>query len=342
MLEDLAIRQKGPAPRRPCYEPPDTTLIIEMSTDFRVLTLVILLVAPVSAGAQNTTPWGDPDLQGIWTNQTPVPLERPEQLAGKAFFTTEESAEFERAALARLLGLTAAQVPFSGELNEIWLEAQEGRVPNRRTSLVIDPPDGRIPYTPEGRKRWDAFPSIEKVMAGILTAADGPEDRAEAERCLTTGGLFIPNPFYNNYHQIVQTQGYVAILTEMMHEARIIPLDKRPHIGPGIGQWLGDSRGRWEGQTLVVETTNFNDRRLFRGATRHLRLVERFTRLDADTIDYQLSVTDPATFATAWTLQNPLRRTHNRLFEVACHEGNYGLAGILSGARAQEKVAREP
>jgi hypothetical protein len=231
------------------------------------VTLAWTAKGPASAGAQNTTPWGDPDLQGIWTNQTPVPLERPEGLAGKAFFTKEEAAEFERAAVARLLGLTAAQVPFSGELNEIWLETQEGRVPNRRTSLVIDPPDGRISYTPEGRKRWDSAPSIERVM---------------------------------------------------------------------------DSRGRWDGRTLVVETTNFNDKRLFRGATRQLRLVERFTRLDADTIDYQLSVTDPATFATAWTLQNSLRRKENRLFEVACHEGNYGLAGILSGARAQERVAREP
>jgi hypothetical protein len=186
--------------------------------DFRVLTLVIILVAlvaPASAGAQSTTPWGDPDLQGIWTNQTPVPLERPEGLAGKAFFTRKEAAAFEKAGLARLLGLTAAQVPFSGELNEIWLEAQDGRVPNRRTSLVIDPPDGRIPYTPEGRTRWDSGP----------------------------------------------------------------------------------------------------------------------------TIDYQLSVTDPATFATTWTLENTLRRTQKPLFEVACHEGNYGLAGILSGARAQERDA---
>jgi hypothetical protein len=208
-------------------------------------------------------------------------------------------------------------VPFSGELNEIWLETQEGRLSNRRTSLVIDPPDGRISYAPEGRKRWDSAPNIERIMAGTVTAADGPADRGEAERCLTTGGLFIPNPFYNNYHLIVQTQGYVAILSEMMHEVRIIPLvDERPHIGPGIRQWLGDSRGRWEAQTLVVETTNFNDRRLFRGATRHLRLVERFTRLDADTIDYQLSVTDPATFATAWTLENALRKTDNLLFDL--------------------------
>jgi hypothetical protein len=203
--------------------------------------------------------------------------------------------------------------------------------------LIVDPPDGRIPYTAEGMARWNAVPSAERLSSGKKLAANGPEDRTESERCLTTGGLFIPNPFYNNYHQIVQTRTHVAILTEMMHEVRIIPIDGRPHVGEGIRQWLGDSRGRWEGRTLVVETTNFNDKRLFRGATRDLRLVERFTRIDADTIAYQLTVSDPATFATPWTIENVLRKPHGVLYEVACHEGNYGLAGILSGARAEEK-----
>jgi hypothetical protein len=193
-----------------------------------------------------TTPWGDPDLQGVYTNQTPVPLERPRALGDKAFFSEEEVASF--------------------------------------------------------------------------------------------GGIFIPNPFYNNHHQIIQTEGSVAIVTEMMHEVRIIPLD-RPRLGPGIRQWLGDSRGRWEGQTLVVETANFNDQRLFMGATRSMRLVERFTRFDADTISYQLTVIDPATFSTPWTLENALRKVDSPLYEVGCHEGNYGLAGILSGARAEEKRA---
>jgi len=304
----------------------------------RLITLlVIILLAPILAGAQTLTPWGDPDLQGVWTTQTPVPLERPQALAGKTFFTSEESAEFEKTALERLLALVAAEVPLSGELNGVWLETRQGKVPpSRRTSLIIDPLDGKIPYTTEGRQRWDAVPSLERAL-GTQLAADGPEDRTEAERCLTTGGVFVPNPFYNNYHQIVQTQGHVVILTEMMHEARIIPLDGRPHVGAGIRQWLGDSRGWWEGQTLVVETTNFNDKRLFRGATRNVRLVERFTRLDADTIAYQLTVTDPETFATPWTLENALRKADGVLYEVACHEGNYGLAGILSGARAEEK-----
>ena len=299
--------------------------------------VVAVLVAPVPLSGQTLTPWGDPDLQGLWTNQTPVPLERPQSLGTKAFFTSEEAAEFEKTSLDRLLGAVADEVALSGELNGVWLETANGKVlPSRRTSLIVDPPDGRIPYTAEGRRRWNGLPSLERLIREPLPA-NGPEDRAESERCLTTGRLFVPNPFYNNYHQIVQTKDYVAILTEMMHELRIIPLDGRPHVGPDIGQWLGDSRGWWEGHTLVVETTNFNDKRLFRAATKHLRLVERFTRLDADTITYQLTVTDPETFATSWTLENALRKADGVLYEVACHEGNYGLAGILSGARAGEK-----
>jgi hypothetical protein len=241
--------------------------------------------------------------------------------------------------LARiLLGLVANAVPLSGELNGIWLETQTGKVgPGRHTSLIVDPPDGHIPYTPEGRARWYATPSLMGQIMGRPIAANGPEDRSPDERCLLTGGLYIPNPFYNNLHQIVQTQGCVAILTEMMHEMRIIPLDGRPRLNAPIRQWHGDSRGLWEGQTLVVETTNFNDKRRFQGSTSLLRFVERFTRLDADTITYQLTVTDPATFTRPWTLENGLHRAHGQLYEVACHEGNYGLAGILSGARAQEK-----
>jgi hypothetical protein len=311
--------------------------IIERTTMRLITVFICLLISSGSlvAQTQKKTPWGDPDLQGIWSTQTPVPLERPQALAGKATFSATEAAEFEKTSLERLLkGLAAAgQVAVSGELNDTWLETGSGRVPpNRSTSLVTTPADGKIPYTPDGKKRWDAVPKLEGLLA-----ANAPEDRAESERCLTTSGLYIPNPFYNNLHQIFQTQGYVVILTEMMHEVRVVPLDGRAHVGQSVGQWLGDSRGRWEGQTLVIETTNFNDKRLFRGATRNLRLVERLTRLDADTIGYQLEVTDPATFATPWTLQNALRKTSGPLYEVACHEGNYGLAGILSGARAEER-----
>jgi len=293
---------------------------------------VLLLSTPVVAQVHKTTPWGDPDLQGVWSNQSPTPVERPDALKDKATLTSEEAAEVEKNSLERLLGGLKNDVPLSGELNDIWLETRKGRVPpNRSSSLVVDPPDGKIPYTEEGRRRWNATPRL-----GPPLAANAPEDRALSERCITTDGLLIPNPFYNNYHQILQTPGYVVILTEMMHEARIIPLDGRAHAGPGVRMWLGDSRGHWEGHTLVVETTNFNSKRLFRGATDHMTLVERFTRLDAETIDYRLTVSDPATFSRPWTLENGLRAADGALYEVACHEGNYGMRGILSGARAEE------
>ena len=305
----------------------------------RAITVFIAaaILCPAVANAQ-TTPWGDPDLQGIWSNQTPVPLERPAPLANKAFFTTEEADAVEKNSLPAILQLVGRAIPTSGELNGIWLETAKGKVGrNLRTSQVIDPPDGRIPYTKEGQARWFATPSLEGDLMGRPLGTTGPLDRSVDERCITTGGIFVPNPFYNNYHQIVQAPGYVVILTEMMHEQRVIPLDRRPHVGAGIRSWLGDSRGWWEGKTLVVETTNFVDRRRFYGSTAALKFVERFTRADNDTISYQLTVTDPNTFSTPWTLQNSLWRSDEGIFEVACHEGNYGLANILSGARAAER-----
>jgi hypothetical protein len=294
--------------------------------------LVMLLGVTTVLGSAHKTPWGDPDLQGIWSNQTPTPLERPDGLANKHTFTEEEAAEFERTSLDRLLTTFAREVPISGELNGIWLETAKGRVPpGRSTSLVVDPPDGKVPYTPEGQKRWDAVPKIGKpILANV------PEDRTEAERCITTDGLLVPNFFYNNYFEIVQAPGYVAIVTEMMHETRVIPLDRSPHVGEGVRMWSGDSRGWWDGETLIVETRNFNDKKRFRGASDQLQTVERFTKLDADTIEYRLTVTDPVTFSKPWTLVNGLRRADGGIYEVACHEGNIGLRGILAGARAQE------
>jgi hypothetical protein len=294
--------------------------------------LVMLLGVTTVLGSAHKTPWGDPDLQGIWSNQTPTPLERPDGLANKHTFTEEEAAEFERTSLDRLLTTFAREVPISGELNGIWLETAKGRVPpGRSTSLVVDPPDGKVPYTPEGQKRWDAVPKIGKpILANV------PEDRTEAERCITTDGLLVPNFFYNNYFEIVQAPGYVAIVTEMMHETRVIPLDRSPHVGEGVRMWSGDSRGWWDGETLIVETRNFNDKKRFRGASDQLQTVERFTKLDADTIEYLLTVTDPVTFSKPWTLVNGLRRADGGIYEVACHEGNIGLRGILAGARAQE------
>jgi hypothetical protein len=222
--------------------------------------VLLTLIAPGVAGAQ-TTPWGDPDLQGIWSNQTPVPLERPAALAGKPYFTEAEAAEVEKNALASALKNVAAEIATSGEFNEIWLESEKGKVNrSRRTSLVADPPDGKIPFTPEGRARWEATPHLAtERITGKRLGADGPEDRALQERCITNDSMFIGGAFYNNYHQIVQAPGYVVIVSENMHEARVIPLDRRPHVGANIQLWMGDSRGWWEGRTLVVETTNFND-----------------------------------------------------------------------------------
>ena len=302
------------------------------------LLLALALLASADAFAQ-TTPWGDPDLQGVWSNLTPVPLERPAALANKPFFTEAEAAEAEQNALATTLKNVAPQVATSGEFNEIWLESGKGRVPrNRSTSLVIDPPDGRIPYTPEGRARWEETPHLTtERITGHTLRADTWEDRALQERCITSDTAFYANGFYNNYMQIVQAPGTIVIRLESMHDARVIPLDGRAPLSTSIKQWTGDSRGRWEGNTLVVETTNFNSRRRFHGATENLKLVERFTRVDKDTIDYRLTVSDPQTFTQPWTLENSLWRTDEEIYEGGCHEGNIGLAGILAGARAQEK-----
>jgi len=306
----------------------------------RTIGFVISLGLLASAeGFAQTTSWGDPDLQGVWSNLAAIPLERPAALADKAFFTEEEAAEVEKNALATTLKNVAGLIDTSGEFNEIWLESGQGRVPrNRSTSLVIDPPDGRIPFTREGRARWAETPNLTtERITGRALRADTWEDRALQERCITTDNVFYPNGFYNNYLQIVQSRDTIVILVEAMHDTRVISLDRRPPLSASIRQWLGDSRGWWEGKTLVVETTNFNSRRRLQGATENLKLVERFTRVDSDTIDYRLTVSDPDTFTQPWTLENSLWRTDDMIYEVACHEGNLSLAGILSGARAQEK-----
>jgi hypothetical protein len=302
------------------------------------LLIALALFAPAETFAQ-TTPWGDPDLQGVWSNLTPIPLERPAAMADKPFFTKAEAAEIEKGALAATLKNVAASIDTSGEFNEIWLESAKGRVPrNLSTSLVIDPSDGKIPYTLEGRARWEETPHLTtERITGRKLRADTWEDRALQERCITSDTMFYPNGFYNNYMQIVQAPGSVVIRLENMHDTRVIPLDRRPPLGANIQQWTGDSRGWWERKTLVVETTNFNSRRRFHGATEDLKLVERFTRLDNDTIEYRLTVSDPQTFTQPWTLENSLWRTDEQIYEVGCHEGNIGLAGILAGARAQEK-----
>jgi len=294
--------------------------------------MLLVLASPGQAQTVSRTPWGDPDLQGLWNNATVAPMERPAAMANKPFWTEAEAAEVEKNGMQTLLKAVGPEVPFSGELNEIWLEPSKV-LRNRNTSMVIDPPDGKVPYTPEGKKRWDALPKL-----GPFLKTDNPEDRALIERCIQVDPVLIPNPFYNNNHQIVQTRDYVMIVSEVIHQARIIPLRGRPHLDSRVTQWFGDSRGRWEGQTLVVETTNFREDGLFRGATAALRLEERFTRVDAKTIDYQVKVTDPATFTQPWTAISTLRATAGPLYEYGCHEGNYSMPGILKGARVKEQA----
>ncbi len=287
------------------------------------------------------TPDGQPDLQGFWTNATVTPLERPAALAGKEFFTEAERAENEKKSLAAVtvesLGGTTAHYDF----NQFGLNPSQSKVaPNLRTSLIVDPPDGKLPpLTPEARKRAADGAEARKRVG----AYDGPETRPLGERCIIwpgEGPPMLPEA-YNSNLQIHQGPGYVAILQEMIHDVRIIPLDGRPHLNPKIRLWMGDSRGHWEGNTLVVDTTNFTNRTNFRGSTENLHVVERFTRIDPDTIRYEFTVEDPATWTRPWTAELPLTKTAGPIFEYACHEGNFGMANTLSGARAAEKAANE-
>jgi hypothetical protein len=295
--------------------------------------LIGLLVVTGQAQSAFRTAWGDPDLQGIWSNATLTPLERPSGQADKEFLTEAEAAEINRTGLERTLKPLAPEVRLSGELNELWLELGTV-VRSRRTSLIVDPPDGKVPHTPEGKKRRD----LALARMFNLVPVNSWEDRGLPERCLMTGGFFAPNPFYLNNHRIVQNRDHVIIVSEVMNQTRIIPLDGRPPLSAAITTWGGDSRGRWEGQSLVIETANFNSQPGFQGATNTLRLVERLTRVDAATIDYELTVTDPAAFTRPWRLVNTLRKASGPIYEYACHEGNYGMINILSGARAQERA----
>jgi hypothetical protein len=291
------------------------------------------------------TPDGQPDLQGIWANSTLTPLERPRELGDKQFFTEKEAAEYEKKLLehnnADRRDTQNAEADIALAYNDVWYDRGTTIVPTRRTSLIVDPPDGRIPsLTPEAQKREAARAEASRGRG----PADSWEDRNLAERCLTRGAPKLPGGYNNNF-MILQGPGYVAILQEMIHEVRVIPLDGRSHVPQNIRQWLGDSRGHWEGNTLVVDTTNFRDEirsNLYYccgAAGANLHLVERFTRVDNDTIDYQYTVDDPTTFIKPWTVALPLWRTPGPIYEYACHEANYGMTGILAGARDEEKAA---
>ncbi|MBZ5576737.1 MAG: hypothetical protein LAP40_09285 [Acidobacteriia bacterium] len=293
---------------------------------------------PAPAWTVPRTPDGHPDLQGTWTNATVTPFERPTQFSSQKVLSDAEVAALEeQAAEGRVDRPPRAGDP--GNYNQFWFDRGTKVVPTRQSSLVIDPPDGRVPaLTAAAQKQQD-----EARAYAAAHPADGPEDRSLQERCIlwgTAGPPMVPGPYNNNY-QIVQSPGTVAILVEMIHDARMIPADGSPHLSKNIRQWMGDPRGHWEGDTLVVDTANFTDRTRFRGADENLHLVERFTRVNADTINYQFTVDDPTAFTHPWTAQIPMTRSDGPVFEYACNEGNYALTDILRGARAQEKESKQ-
>jgi len=297
-----------------------------------------------SAWTAPRTAGGHPDLQGIWSTATLTPFERPKELAGKDFFTEKEAAEFTRAALDRAnrdrRGATP-QEDVAGAYNEAWFDRGTKVFSNLRTSIVVDPADGRVPpLTPEAHAAAATRAAIQRRLP------EGPEDFDLPVRCIqwpTSGPPMIPGPYNNNY-QIVQTRDSIAIDVEMIHDARIIPLDGRPHISSAIRRWMGDSVGHWEGDTLVVDTTNLTDKTHFRGSDRNLHVIERFTLTSADTIQYRFTIDDPTAFTKPWAGEIMMIRVPGPLYEYACHEGNYSLSGMLVGARSEEKLkaADEP
>jgi hypothetical protein len=305
-----------------------------------------LALAPAAPSAQTRakalprTPDGHPDLQGIWDFRSATPLERPVRFAGREFMTPEEVIAYEHEALEREDGRPPDDARTEQSVHPSWwLDYGKTVVKSRRTSLIVDPPDGKIPaMTAEGKARAAA----RRAATETHGPADSYENRSLQERCITRGlpEVTLPGP-YNNNLQIVQAPGYVMLFTEMIHDARVVPMDGRPHNSPGVRAWMGDSRGRWDGDTLVVDTTNFTDRTNFRGSGENLHLIERFTRLDADTIEYRFTLDDPTTWTRPWTVAYPIVKTEGPIFEFACHEANYGLRDILSGARWEERAAED-
>jgi hypothetical protein len=328
-----------------------------------VCTIAIVSLAPVGVAGQTApavrtgataakwtpprTPWGDPDLQGNFTNKSEqgTPFERPTEFEGRRVEDVQgaELAEILRDRQERVIkNARPADSPIHGPLH--WSDRFE-ITKGSRPWLVVEPSDGKIPpMTAEGQQRVAARAAAAAAARRMRGPADAPADRSLYDRCISRG---LPNSMmptiYGNSHQIVQSPGYVAIRSEMIHETRIIPLDGRPHVSATIRPYMGDSRGHWEGNTLVVETTNFREETTYRGANpQTLRLIERFTRVAPDKVMWAVTVDDPKTWTRPWTFALPLTIDDSeRILEYACHEGNYGLRNILSGARAEDKAAEE-
>ncbi|HLI83474.1 MAG TPA: hypothetical protein VKV17_06120 [Bryobacteraceae bacterium] len=322
----------------------------------RIGTLVLVLAEaalPLLAQTSKTNakPWtpartadGQPDLQGVWTDATITPFERPAALASKPVLSAAEAAQLEKQAAAANSEEGAPKPGDVGSYNEFWFDRGTKVVKTRQASLVVDPPDGRVPVTAAAEAKRDY---------NMAHTADSYEYMSTWDRCITRGvpGDMFPAG-YNNSYQIVQAPGYVVILAEMIHDARVIPLDGRAHLPVGVGQWNGDSRGHWEGNTLVIDTTNFNGKGWIASNAASGRIkgipestaahiVERFTRVDADTILYEATIDDPQMYTKPWKVEIPLTRDPGYvIYEYACHEGNYAMVDILNGGRVQEKEER--
>jgi hypothetical protein len=299
---------------------------------------VFILTLP-AVGQAPRTPDGKPDLQGVWTNATVTPLERPIELGNQQFFTKEQAAQYAKTVVANTNSDRrdgGAEADVGRAYNNFWKDGGTKVVPTMRTSLIVDPPDGRIPaLTPEAQRKAAA-----RVEARRSHPADGPEDRSLQERCIlwpAAGPPMMPVGYNSNY-QIVQDRGFVAVISEMIHDVRMIPTDGSAHLPSNVRQWLGDPRGHWEGNTLVVDSTNFTDKTNFRGSGENLHLTERFTRTGPESLTYEFTVDDPATFVKPWTVQIPMTRAEGPVLEYACNEGNYAMQGILAGARATERA----
>jgi len=293
--------------------------------------------APKSAGTAASS--GGRDLTGIWDTATVTPMERPKDLAGKAYFTPAEAEAYEKQ-LAIENDRDRRGKPGADDVarayNEAWWDRGTKVVPSLRTSLIVDPADGRIPpLTPAARA------AAQKRAAALQAPPNGPEDRGIQERCIVgvnVGPPIIPT-VYNNNFQIFQSGNTVVVFSEMIHDYRVIPTDGSKHIPSNIRLWMGDSRGHWEGNTLVVDTTNFNGKTHFRGADENLHVIERFTRVKPDQILYQFHIEDPTAFERPWGGEFTFNKAKGLIYEYACHEGNYGLSGLLSAARAEEQKA---
>ncbi|HET9362733.1 MAG TPA: hypothetical protein VFO58_23445 [Vicinamibacterales bacterium] len=307
--------------------------------------VAFVTAASVAAAAQSPsyraprTPDGQPDLQGFWSNATYTPLERPDNVT-KAFYTPEEAQAAEKRAAAAENAQTepgtVADVHY--DFTQFGLDrSQAARARNLRTSLIVDPPNGKLPpVTAEGKRILAARAQAAKLLGGRW---DSAQSNQLDDRCLIMAGAGPPmmDAAYNSNYHIVQAPGYVMILTEMIHDARIIPLDGRPQPSENVRQWMGVSRGRWDADTLVIETTNFNGKNPLRGSTEHMKVTERLRRVADDVIEYKFTVDDPRMWASAWSAEAVMKKTIGPIFEHACHEGNYGLYNTLVGARLEEK-----